>query len=239
MAEFRVGAIAIPGLSALVGGAVGALLTLAVVRSNDPSADTRARPEPLTKSSQPTQSSADERVASLERSLRALELKAGVARAAAQPISSPPRDTEIPPVADVAPIVDNPVFDAAVRDVMERAEQERNLERESQRAEWRKRTAEEWSRAIGEKLRLTEIQKAKSTEIARAFWDRLHDLRQTDAGPPPSRQERREQGAALRKASETELAKILDPSQLTTYGELDEAEKLGSNSSLRAAQRGP
>ncbi|HYJ07955.1 MAG TPA: hypothetical protein VEX18_03075 [Polyangiaceae bacterium] len=238
MAEFRVGAIAIPGLSALAGGAVGALLTLAVVRGNESSADTRARPEPLTKSSQPTQSSADERVASLERSLRALELK-GLARAAAQPVGSTPRGTEIPPVADVAPIVDNPVFEAAVRDVMERAEQERNLERESQRAEWRKRTAEEWSSAVGEKLRLTEIQKAKAAEIAQAFWDRLHDLRQTDAGPPPSRQERREQVATLRRASEAELAKILDPSQLTTYSELDEAEKLGSNRSLRAAPRGP
>lgn len=239
MAELRVGTIAIPGLSAVVGGAVGACLTLAVVGGNEPSADPRPRPEPLTKSNQPTQSSADERLASVERSLRALDLKRGVARAAAQPDSATARDTEIPAVADVAPIVDNPVFEAAVRDVLERTEQERNLERESQRAEWRKRTAEEWSRAVGEKLRLTPIQKAKANEIAQAFWDRLHDLRQTDAGPPPSRQERREQVTALRKASEAELAKILDHSQLTTYGELDEAEKLGSNRSLRAAQRDP
>lgn len=239
MAEFPWSAVAIPGLSALVGGAVGALLTVAVVNRGVASSDVRPRPEPLTSSSPTTSSPGDDRIASLERSLRALQLKDNLSRAAAQPVGTTPREAESPPVADVAPIVDNPVFEAAVRDVMDRAEQERNLEREAQRAEWRKRTAEEWSSAVGEKLRLTEIQKAKATEIAQVFWERLRDLRQTDAGARPSRQERREQIAALRKTSEAELTKILDPSQLRTYDQLDEAEKLGSSRSLRAAQRGP
>jgi hypothetical protein len=237
MAEFRLSAIAIPGLTAVVGGAVGALLTVAVVGGKRSSADTLPQPEPLIPSRQSAPTSADERIASLERSLRALQTERIVR--AAPPAGTALPDVEPPPIADAAPIVDNPVFEAAVRDVMDRAEQERDLERETQRAEWRKRTAEEWSRAVGEKLRLTEIQKAKASEIAQGFWDRLRDLRQTDAGPALSRQERREQVAALRKTSEAELAKILDPSQLNTYNELDEAEKLGSPRSLRAAQRGP
>jgi hypothetical protein len=122
---------------------------------------------------------------------------------------------------------------------MDRAEQERSLERETQRAEWRKRAADEWGSKLGEKLRLTEIQKTKATAIAQSFWDRLRELRQTDAGPALSREEWRERVAALRKTSEAELAKILDHSQLTSYGELDEADKLGSPRSIRAAQRGP
>lgn len=237
MAEFRWSAITIPGLSALFGGAVGALLTVGVLRGNDSSGETRARPEPLEPAARPPQSSVDERVASLERSLRALALKDSVARATAQPVGTAGRDEASPPVADVAPIVDNPVFEAAVRDVMERAEQEQDLERESERTERRKRAAEEWGGRLGEKLRLTESQKAKATEIAQAFSERLRELRQANEGL--SRQERRDRSAALRKSSEAELAKILDPSQLTTYSELEESEKLGSPRSLRAAQRGP
>jgi hypothetical protein len=238
MAEVRLSAIAIPGVSALLGGVVGALLTVTLVRGSVSRTDAPARPEPTTEPSQPTESSVDARVTSLERSLRALALKDSVARAA-PPVSGVAVEAGHSPVANVAPIVDNPVFEAAVRDVMDRAEQERTLERETQRAEWRKRTADEWGSKLGEKLRLTEIQKTKATAIAQSFWDRLRELRQTDAGPAPSREEWRERVAALRKTSEAELAQILDRSQLTSYGELDDADKLGSPRSIRAAQRGP
>jgi hypothetical protein len=239
MAELRFSAIAVPGVSALVGGAVGALLTVALVPGGRARAETPARPEPA-ETSTPADPSVDARIASLERSLRALALKDSAARAAAPIASSTSADSMAPaPTTNVAPIVDNPVFEAAVRDVMDRAEQERTLERETQRAEWRKRAAEEWGNKLNEKLRLTEIQKAKVTAVAQSFWDRLRDLRQTDAGPPPSREEWRERVAALRKSSEAELAQILYRSQLTSYGELEDADKLGSMRSIRAAQRGP
>lgn len=236
MAELRWSAIVIPGLSALLGGAIGALLTVTILRGKAASPDTRPHAEPAAQVVQPTQSSVDERVASLERSLHALALKDSAARAAERVA---PQGTGSPPIADVAPIVDNPVFEAAVRDVMDRAEQERDVQRETQRTEWRKRTSEEWGSKLGEKLRLSDAQKAKVTEIAQTFWERLRDLRQADAGAPPSRQEWRDRVAELRKTSEAELAKILDHSQLTSYGELDEADKLGSPRSVRAAQRGP
>ncbi len=238
MAELRFSAVAIPGLSALVGGVVGALLTLTLVRGNASSADTRPHAEPPTQVAQPTQAPTDERIASLERTLRAMTLKDSVARAVAPATGASTTGAERLPVADVAPIVDNPVFEAAVRDVMDRAEQERNLERETQRAEGRKRAAEEWSNNLGEKLRLTEAQKTKVTQVAQTFWDSLRDQRQGDAGPPPTRQERRNQVAALRQTAEAELAKILDHSQFTTYTELDEADKLGSARTARPAQRG-
>lgn len=238
MAELRLSAIAVPGVSALVGGVVGALLAVNLVRGSASRTDTKAQPEPATEPNQPTASSVEARVASLERSLRALTLKDRAERAA-PPVGSVAAQAGDAPVANVAPIVDNPVFEAAVRDVMDRAEQERSLERETQRAEWRKRTADEWGSKLGEKLRLTELQKTKATAIAQSFWDRLRELRQTDAGPALSREEWRERVATLRKTSEAELAKILDHSQLTSYGELDEADKLGSPRSIRAAQRGP
>jgi hypothetical protein len=236
MAEARFSAIAVPGISALVGGAVGALLTVSVMRGSVTRAESPARPEPRTEPSPPADGSVDARLASLERSVRALALKDSLARAA-PPVGSVAGAADAAAVPNVAPIVDNPVFDAAVRDVMDRAEQERNLERETQRSEWRKRTAEEWGGRLSEKLRLTETQKAKVTAIAQSFWDRLREARQADAGPAPSREEWREKVAAVRKASEAELAQILDHAQLTSYGELDDAEKLGSLRNLRAAQR--
>lgn len=236
MAELRISAIAIPGISALVGGAAGALLTLALSHGNGSHTDTRARPEPTSEPAQPSDASVEVRIASLERTVRALAHKDSVVRAT-PPAGSIAGADDPAPAANVAPIVDNPLFEAAVRDVMDRAEQERTLERETQRAEWRKRTAEEWGGKLSEKLRLTEIQKAKVTAIAQSFWDRLRELRQTDAGPAPSREEWRERVANLRKTSEAELAQILDHTQLTSYGELDEAEKLGSLRNIRTAQR--
>ena len=156
---------------------------------------------------------------------------------AMQPASPEAARTEKPPPADVAPIVDNPVFEAAVRDVMDRAEQERSLERETQRAEWRKRASEEWGNDLSQKLRLTDIQKAKVIEIANGFWEKLRDARQSDAGAPPTREQRRQQLDALRQAAEADLAKVLDHSQITSYRELDEASRLGTPRSVRASQR--
>jgi hypothetical protein len=236
MPELRFSALVVPGLSALLGGAIGTLVTLSLSR-NQPAVVARAEPLAAASAQLPTGAPLDGRVDALERSVRALALKESVARAmqAATPEAA---GTEQPPPADVAPIVDNPVFEAAVRDVMDRAEQERNLERETQRAEWRKRAAEEWGNNLSQKLRLTDIQKAKVIEIANGFWEKLRDARQgADAGPPPTREQRRQQLDALRQGAEAELAKVLDHSQLTSYQELDEASRLGTPRSVRASQR--
>ena len=158
--------------------------------------------------------------------------------AAARTNDAPGEAASGKPVADVAPIIDNPVFEAAVRDVLDRAEQERHVERESQRAEWRKQAAEEWANGLTEKLRLTEMQKAKALAVATTFWEKLRDLRQSDAGPALSRQELRARMDELRSAAEAELGQVLSASQLNSYRELDEASRLGSRRSVRASERG-
>jgi hypothetical protein len=228
MAELRSSAFAIPAISAVLGGAVGALLTATLLRDETKSFAVRARPEPLGSAAAvaPAPSPLAERVTALERSLRALALKESVARATAGSTGAATGDG--PPPVDVAPIVDNPVFEAAVRDVMERADEERSQEREAQREEWRKRAAEEWIAGLDEKLRLTEAQKSKVTEIANGFWTKLRDIRQGDAVPGTTGKERRARIDALRKAAESELAQVLDRSQLTAYEELDEAARLGA-----------
>jgi hypothetical protein len=236
MPELKASAFAIPAGSALVGGVVGALLAISLVK---PEPETRARPERTTAGEQAESAGAplDDRVARLERSIQALGLRDSMARAAARTNDAPSDAAARAPVADVAPIIDNPVFEAAVRDVLDRAEQERNVERESQRAEWRKQASEEWATGLTEKLRLTDVQKAKALAVATTFWEKLRDLRQGDAGPSLNRQELRARMDELRSAAETELGQVLSASQMNSYRELDEASRLGSRRSLRASER--
>jgi hypothetical protein len=238
MPELKASAIAIPAGSALVGSLVGAWLAIAFV----PKSETSARPErtPPAEPAEPASAALDARVARLESSVQALAVRDGMARAAAAGLSDVPGEAASgkAPVADVAPIIDNPVFEAAVRDVLDRAEQERDLERESQRAEWRKQAAEEWANGLTDKLRLTEMQKAKALAVATTFWEKLRDLRQGDAGPPLNRQELRARMDELRSTAEAELGQVLSASQLNSYRELPEASRLGSRRSVRASERG-
>jgi hypothetical protein len=223
--------------SGLVGGAVGALVVVLLTRGA--STDVRAKPELIVEPSRPAAPQLEGRVATLERSLRALAVRESAARMHSPAAASAGGEPEKPPPADVAPIVDNPVFDAAVRDVMDRAEQERDAEREAQRVEWRKQAAQDWANALTEKLRLTELQKAKLVEISTKFWEQLRAARAGDKVEPESRQQRRERMDALRKTAEEELAKVLDASQLDTYRGLDEAERLGTPRNARQRQRPP
>jgi hypothetical protein len=237
MPELKASAFAIPGGSALVGGLLGAFLAISLVK---PKPETRAQPERTRagEQSDPVGTRLDERVARLERSVQALGLRDSMARAAAKADDAPSETAAAkPPTPDVAPVIDSPVFEAAVRDVLDRAEQERNVERESQRAEWRKQASEEWANGLTEKLHLTDMQKAKALAVATTFWEKLRDLRQADAGPPLSRQELRARLDELRNAAEAELGQVLSTSQMNGYRELDEASRLGSRRSLRASER--
>ena len=225
MSELKAQAVVVPGLTAVVGGAIGAVLTFLLLK---PSAVTRVQPErtAAVEHAEPAKSPLDGRIAALERAVQALSLRDSMARATAKGPSD--AGAEKQPSADVAPIVDNPVFEAAVRDVMERAEQERNVEREAQRAEWRKQASEDWANDLTGKLRLTDMQKAKDLAVASDYWDKLRDLRQGDAGAAPTRQELRARMDELRAAAETELGKVLSPTQMNSYRELDQASRLGT-----------
>jgi hypothetical protein len=239
MPELKASAFAIPAGSALVGGVLGALLAISLVK---PKPETRALPERTTpgERAEPAGSPLNDRVARLELSVQALGLRENLGHTAARANAAPGEAAAgKAPVADVAPLIDNPVFEAAVRDVLDRAEQERNVERESQRAEWRKQASEEWANGLTEKLRLTDLQKAKALTVATTFWEKLRDLRQGEAGPPLNRQELRTRMDELRSAAETELSQVLSASQMNSYRELDEASRLGSRRSLRASERGP
>lgn len=235
MAELKATTFALTGVAALVGGVVGSLLTVTLVR---PRVETNARPEatsPTEAVPAPAPTSAlDGRLAALERSVRALSLRDSMLQAA-KPAASGGKEGHV----DVAPIVDNPVFEAAVRDVMERAELERSEERDAERVERRRQASETWASQLSEKLQLTDQQRAKAAAISLSFTEKLRGLRQPDGSELP-RDQRRARMAELRTAAEAELAKVLSPAQMNGYRELEDAQRLGGRRGARAAaERAP
>lgn len=122
--------------------------------------------------------------------------------------------------------VDDPVFEAAVRDVVEQLEEERRVERESRTDERRKQAAERWSTSLGDKLGLTEGQKQKVMALATDYVNELRAARGSDT-EQVSGDEWRQKAVALREKSEARLSQVLDPTQRQKYDALEEDEKLG------------
>ncbi|HVJ15976.1 MAG TPA: hypothetical protein VM686_11045 [Polyangiaceae bacterium] len=136
------------------------------------------------------------------------------------------------------PVVDNPVFEAAVRDLVDRIEEERQSEREVERGERRRQWSEQWTNDLTASLKLNDAQKTKMQEIANQFWERLRELRNGDAGASPSREERRAQMGALRDEAESKMAQVLDPSQMSTYKSLEDGQRLGGRFGREFRRRG-
>ncbi len=220
----RLQSVLVPALSALVGGAVGALITVTLT-APPKAAKARATGEASAEVAAETQGSDDDRVAALERAVERLNRRTALQSLAGSAAAQNPGAPGAP--IDAAPIVDNPVFEAAVRDVMERIDQERQNEREGERSEWRKQMVDQWSGDLAGKLRLSDAQVAKVKEVALGFMEKLRDLRNSDAGPPASREEWRTRVSALREQAEGDLAKTLDATQMTTYRELPDDERIG------------
>jgi len=122
--------------------------------------------------------------------------------------------------------VDDPVFEAAVRDVVEQFDEERRAERQSRSDERRRQAAERWSTSLGDKLALTEDQKQKVMALATDYANEVRTARGSDA-EQVSGDEWRQKAAALREKSEARLTQVLDPVQRKKYDALEEDEKLG------------
>jgi hypothetical protein len=146
-------------------------------------------------------------------------------------------DTPHPAPAPSAAVVDDPVFEAAVRDVVQRVEEEHVSEHEAKLAEQRQTAATHFASGLVDKLRLTEQQQAKVAAIAHEFYDHVRDaLAATDGGAAPSFNDQRTKVRALRNDSEQTLGEVLDPSQRGSYEKLDDDDKLSVRTALRNAR---
>jgi hypothetical protein len=215
--------------SAFIGGIAGASVAFFATAGSSSKAPKTARGHATNPSDGATEAALEERLASVEQALRVLErrgssplralpaLDAGLAGGGSSRVAT----NEAPP------LVDDPVFEAAVRDLIDRAEVDRENEREVRREDRRKQMASRWTDDIAPRLGLNEQQKAKLLDIAQQFMSDLSRVGERDGGVPAPRAERRAEMQKLRAESEQKLRAILDPGQMRAYEALDDQDKLG------------
>lgn len=216
-------------LAGVIGGLVGAGVCLAFFRPAEP----RARPVASAEKVTAADPALETRLAALEAAVRALETRRPVQpRTEAATTSAAARTTSAPSTGD---LIDDPLFEAAVRDVLSRIETDRRAERDVRRDErWRARV-ENYVNRLEAQLGLNAEQKAQMAAIALEHRDtlrqRLDAIEDTD---PNAREKRRELTAALRAEAERKLEQVLDARQMAQYRQLGEDMRIGG----RGAPRG-
>jgi hypothetical protein len=213
--------------SAILGGAVGGLgvsrMRPAPPRSA-PAVDSSSAPEP------DELDELDRRLAAVESTMRRLDRE----RAMTALAQSRAGDQAAPAGSARQSAVDDPVFEAAVRDVLGRIESERRTEREARQQQRRREDAERWASGLSQRLGMTDAQKARVAELAREFYEKLGALGRGDGGAEPAnREQRRQQVGALRSQYDQRMGEVLDGRQMREYQALDQAERLGGNAGRR------
>jgi hypothetical protein len=216
--------IVVGSLAGLVGGIIGALLTLVL----QPHRVVQAEAAPET--ADETEGALDagprvsdeaqaRRLESLERRLSLLTLASARANGeAAEADGATP-----PSQADVA----DPVFEAAVLDILDRDQERKEGERSARRGEVQKERAARVSSNLTEKLGLNAGQQAKLLEVITAHYEAIQKLRDSDDGTL-ERSERRARWDELTQTSDKKLAEFLSPAQQAEYQKLDPADRLSS-----------
>jgi hypothetical protein len=180
-------------------------------------------------------SDTETRIAQLERSVATLERERKLLKLAAAYGSAvgAAADGGAPPSS----VVDDPVFQAAVRDVMDQVETEKRDERKTEREERRRKMADRFSDGLATTLGLSDAQKQKVAAAVQAYFEDMRALRDSE-NPPQSPSEWRQKMDELQKKRESELTQALTPEQKQKYDALDAEDKLGAGFGRRRGGRG-
>lgn len=163
------------------------------------------------------------RLASLER--RVSLLTAALARGQEAQADGEEEAGTNPRSADVA----DPVFEAAVLDIVDRERERSDGEREARRAAQRTQRTARVSETLAGKLGLEEPQKVKVAELISAHFDALRALRSDDNPERPvTPREWREKAAAIEQELQENLKGVLSSQQLAAYQALDPDDQIGS-----------
>ena len=199
------------GIAAVIGGVVGGI----TVRLSSDSPKTTAKAETPASKDDDEDDGLDHRVKQLEQSVAGLEKKRRASEAIAAygralAAGDPAPDGGVPsPTA-----VDDPVFDTAVRDVLDRVDQERRDEREQRRTERMNQMVDEWSKQLATKLSLSDQQKQKVAEIFRDHFAKMRAMRGGGDGGMRTPQEWRQSFQALQDEQNKKLGEVLDSGQM-------------------------
>lgn len=208
-------------VAALLGGVAGGLV---VSRFPAPPAASSVQAEP--ESPPPEGQTLESRVLALEAKVSRLSRRPPGVSPLPTLGATGPQDAGI---VNAAPVVDDPVFEVAVRDIVDRVEDERSTERDVRRDEQRRRMSETWVNELGLELSLNEAQKVKVGEIVTEMFQRLRELRNLDAGAV-RRSERIARMRAVSDDAEKKLGGVLDSNQMAAYRGLDEGLRLTGRS---------
>ncbi len=214
----RVTTILVPLVTAVIGGAVGGLLT-----HHSSTTSAKAVESADADPAQPGQSGAlSDRVSSLERQVAQLKREKN-AIAALRAYGSAIAANRPAPDAGASPgtPVDDPVFQAAVEDIIQRTQQEQRqqrMQRFTQRIDDRLTSA----------LQLDAAQQQKVAQAISDYMQKVRDMwenRDTDAGL--GRDARRQQMDKLRKDARTKIAGSLRSDQLDKFNSMDDVLPFG------------
>jgi hypothetical protein len=208
---------------ALIGGLTGAAVVVWLRPEREPSvvvaaSETRA----TTSADAPAEARVLRRLESVEQAVRALQARnSGTSQPAAPSAGSATEGAAASATATpAAPAVGDPVFEAAVLDVVERAEEDRDSQRDVRRSERARQQAEHWSQELTARLTLSPPQAAKLVEIRTQLAAELRERREAPGQFVP-REQRRAEREALRERAEQKLREVLRPDQVARYDELD------------------
>jgi hypothetical protein len=216
------------GSSALIGGVAGAAVATRYLTED--AASTAGAPAAAAQElgaagrSAPDAQQLASRLEALERSLRELEHRQ----------TSPPPHVPVtaasagmPEPAPILAAPADPVFEAAVLDIIERAEEGRDSERDTKRDERARERAEAWANELTMRIGLSPAQTARLVEIQTQLRDELR-ARRSDAptGKYISKEQRRAAVQAVRLRAEQDLREVLEPNQANEYDKLDSQLKI-------------
>jgi hypothetical protein len=136
--------------------------------------------------------------------------------------------------------VDDPVFEAAVRDVLDRVQDEREAQRNTRRDQREAESADRWVLAVGPQLQLREDQQSQIKAILQKQSESMRALRDSNTDDRPMlRSEWRAKMTEISQQTETALLGVLDASQKAKYETLDEDDKVGGQRSFGGRSAGP
>jgi hypothetical protein len=219
-------------VSAIVGGAVGAAGTLALGGKPAPDAKREVAQEerhvapaaPATAADKSAEKDLRVRVRSLEQ--RVSLLTAALAKNGLEAPQGAGQEGDAAEEADVA----SPVFEAAVRDILDRVDEEQREERQSRRGARVEEGARDISADLGTKLGLSPEQQRKLQEITKQHLATLAAMR--DEAPenrPKTMEEWRARRDAQKKQTDDALRQLLTPEQMHAYEALPEDERIGTS----------
>lgn len=227
-------------LPAALGAVVGCVVGVIATR---PGASSDEAPRPLPAQAERAFESEDAepdeigplaaRIRSLEQRVSLLTAALGAARGeTAAGTGEPASELTSADVAD-------PVFEAAVRDLLDRIDDERREERTERTRRRAGHGAQRVADRLTQELGLTERQQQELLDIFKAHYETLATLRDQDATDAPATPgEWRARMAEIRQSTDTKLEEALTPAQLEKYRNLDTSEFFGGPRRRRAAREG-